>query len=164
MVVLDPVSPVVLETKLINLRFTVYGLDEATEICLLETVGGQHVEVMCTIPDVRPTVSAFASKSSVYPMSSTAKHANAGDLAQLGQKRDIWLTFVIFLSPFQLSQLNEGDINFGADALTESGSNEIVITGHAMERAKTLPVVPMSPTHSRVHCSAIKVNCVRIPY
>ena len=39
MVVWDAVSQVALETKLITLRLTVYGLQKATEVCLLRRLG-----------------------------------------------------------------------------------------------------------------------------
>ena len=68
MVVWDPVSQVAPETNGITLRLAVYGLQKETGVCLLRAMGGRHDEVMCTMPDVRPTLNAFAFKSSVNPV------------------------------------------------------------------------------------------------
>lgn len=54
MAVVAPRSPVVPETNLIMIKFTVYGLNEETELRLLRALVGRNEEVICTMSDVRP--------------------------------------------------------------------------------------------------------------
>ena len=54
MTVLAPRSPVVQEANFITMRFTVYGLGEATEahlLWILWTSGRRNVEAICIMPD-----------------------------------------------------------------------------------------------------------------
>lgn len=64
--VVVPQSSVVQETTLTTIMFeAVFGLNEAGDVRFLRMLIGQNEQVICTIPDARPTVVGFASTSSV---------------------------------------------------------------------------------------------------
>lgn len=67
--VVAPRSPVVQEANPITLRFTVYGLGEATEVRLLWilwTSGRRNVEAICIVPDARRRRAHSQAKRDAY--------------------------------------------------------------------------------------------------